>query len=193
MYNSGRKLDFVYPTEALWWTRHITAMESLAKALPELVNIVTFVYGIQRFAPNLAFVEKLASLPSLHSLHISTPFLIHDASNLFRSFHGIRRLVIEQVGQVSLYSAPTSKRARSIQCVSNIVQGCSETLEYLEIPGEYCPLSDLCSQAISLSALRKFVLNGYPPMEWDSQQYPLWTIVHSMQRLDVLQVHCIPL
>ncbi|KAF9078208.1 hypothetical protein BDP27DRAFT_1310988 [Rhodocollybia butyracea] len=185
-----KKFEFSYDNEPPWSSRHIAYLTSLSEALPHLPNIVTFIYTIQKFAPNISLIEALASSPSLQSLHISTPFLIHDASALLHSFHGIRRLVIEQMGQATLYSAPAHKRALSIQCVANIVQGCSESLEYLEVPGEYCPLSDLESGIISLPTLRKLIIKGFPPMESDSHKYPLWTVVKSMPRLNVLEIHC---
>ncbi|KAJ3984857.1 hypothetical protein F5890DRAFT_1235724 [Lentinula detonsa] len=190
-----KKLELMYKSDStlkqpswVFQSQHGRCMELLSKALPEMPNLVSFIYT-PRLPPSLGFIKALASTSSLQSLYIPTSFLIHDALILFRDLHGVRNLVIEQVGQATLYDAPESKRALSVQCVANIVQGCSGTLEYLEIPGQYCPLSDL-SQKISLPVIRILVLTGFPPLESDSHNYPLWTIVQSMQKLNVLEVHC---
>ncbi|KIK61613.1 hypothetical protein GYMLUDRAFT_42627 [Collybiopsis luxurians FD-317 M1] len=184
-----KALEFVSSNVPPLALQHKACTETLSEALPQLPNLVTFVY-VAKMPPTVNFIAALAFCSSLHSLRLSTPCLIHDASTVFHSFHSIRRLVIEQVGQATLYSAPASKRAISLQCVASILQGCSDTLEYLEIPGEYCPLADLHSQTISLPQLRSFILRGLPPLELDSEKYPLGAIVHTMKNLNVLEVHC---
>ncbi|KAJ3912841.1 hypothetical protein F5877DRAFT_72058 [Lentinula edodes] len=188
-----KKLEFIYKSDykqPLWvsQSRHGPAMKLLSAALPHIPNLATFVYSPD-FPPNFDLIDALASTPSLHTLHIPTSFLVHDALTVFNSFHGVHDLVIEQVGKATLYDAPESKRLLSVQCVANIIQGCSETLESLEIPGEYCPLPNLL-QRISLPVIRNFLLTGFPPLDSDSQNYPLWTVVQSMQKLKVLEVHC---
>ncbi|KAF5352883.1 hypothetical protein D9757_012109 [Collybiopsis confluens] len=180
-----RTLEFVPPMTL----RHKACTEMLSKALPHLPELFTFIY-ITKSPPTVPFIQALVACSSLHSLHLSTACLIHEAFTLFRSFRGILRLVIEQVGQATLYSAPLNKRAISLQCVADLIQGCGNTLEILEIPGEYCPLADLYSQSIALPQLRRLVLTGLPPLESDSIKYPLWAIVRSMKSLNVLQVHC---
>ncbi|KAJ4498935.1 hypothetical protein C8R41DRAFT_106867 [Lentinula lateritia] len=188
-----KKLEFIYKSDykqPLWvsQSRHGPAMKLLSAALPHIPDLTTFIYSPD-FPPSFDLIDALASTPSLHTLHIPTSFLVHNALSIFNSFHGVHDLVIEQVEKATLYDAPESKRLLSVQCVANIIQGCSETLETLEIPGEYCPLPNLL-QRISLPVIRNFLLTGFPPLDSDSQNYPLWTVVQSMQKLKVLEVHC---
>ncbi|KAJ3870538.1 hypothetical protein F5051DRAFT_434549 [Lentinula edodes] len=84
----------------------------------------------------------LSLLLLLDSVITSASFLGYDAFTVFNSFHGVHGLVIKQVEKATLYEAPESERL-SVQCVANIITGYSETLETLEIPGEYCPLQNL--------------------------------------------------
>jgi len=126
--------------------------------------------------------------PSLTALEISTVFLSHDALALFATFSGLRRLLIKQLGRMTLLAASESKRSQSIQCVANLVLGCRDTLNHLELPGEFCPLETFVSPKTSLPSLQTFILRGYPPL--DSHSFPIWKVLRSMPRISKLEIFC---
>ncbi|KAK7445390.1 hypothetical protein VKT23_014807 [Stygiomarasmius scandens] len=171
------------------------ALDTLTRILPKLPNLVTFVYGPQRISPSPTFITTLAeNSTSLIHLELSSSFLTHKAGppSLFTTFSRIRHLVITPPEQSTLYNAPEEIQSLSLERVSNIIIACRLSLEEMDVPGEYCPLSTLTSQAESSTAgfpaLKKLVLRGYPPL--NAKQFPIWKVLSSMPRLSTLEISC---
>lgn len=164
-------------------------MDTLTSVLPQIPNITTFNYCAQGFSPNIAFVASLAaSSASLTTLELTTVFFSHDAASWFSRFSGLHRLLVKQPEGSTLLSASEHKRSLSIQCVANLVLACHTTLNYLELPGEFCPLESFTTGVTLFPALKILILRGYPPL--DAERFPLWTVLRSMPRLSKLEIFC---
>ncbi|KAF5373262.1 hypothetical protein D9615_007474 [Tricholomella constricta] len=178
-----RRLSFL---QVHWRSHHAKALNNLGNALPRLHNLTTFNYSEQKFGPSLASISCLArSSPTLTTLELNTVFFTHDALTSFSEFSGLHRLLLKQPEGTTLLTAPKSKRTLSLQCVSNLVLACRETLSYLEIPGEFCPLEAFATASTKLSSLKALVLHGYPPLD---TEIPIWKIFPSMPQLSRLDL-----
>jgi hypothetical protein len=170
------------------------ALDILTDILPKLSNLISFVYRVNNFSPPPTFVTSLTKNPCLNSLELSTSFLTRKADpTLFSTFSSLRlrQLTINPPEQATLYSAPEDILSFVLESVSNLILACRSTLDTLELPGDYCPLSTLASTstpAPTFPALRKFVLKGYPPLH--ANKYPIWKVLSSMPRLSVLEISC---
>ncbi|KAF8075048.1 hypothetical protein FPV67DRAFT_612321 [Lyophyllum atratum] len=179
-----RRFSFL---QVQWRSHHIKSLETLSNALPQLYNLTTFNYCEQKFGPTLTSISSLASSsPSLTTLELNTVFFSHDALTLFSTFSGLHRLLLRQPEGTTLSTAPESKRALSLQCVANLILACHETLSYLELPGEFCPVESLASGSTTLSALKTLILHGYPPL--GAETILIWKASPSMPRLTRLEV-----
>lgn len=181
-----RRVTFL---QVQWPSRHTKALNNLAAALPHLTNIVTFDYSAQAFSPTLGFISSLAVCSaSLSTLELSTTFLSHEAIDIFTGFSGVNHLIIKQPEKSTLLAAPKAKRERSIQCATNLLLGCHNSLHHLEMPGEFCSLESLTLPTTRFPVLQTFILRGYPPL--DAGEFPVWRALHSMPRLSNLGIFC---
>jgi hypothetical protein len=164
-------------------------MDTLTNVLPQLPNITYFSYCAQGFPPTIDFVASLAvSSSCLTGLELTTVFILHDAVSLFSQFSGLHRLSVRQPERSTLLSASEYRRSLSIQCVANLVLACQDTLNHLELPGEFCPLESLTTDATLFPVLKTLILRGYPP--FDAERFPMWRVLHSMPRLATLEILC---
>jgi hypothetical protein len=174
---------------AQWSSRHCKALETLTKILPQLPDITYFSYCAQGFPPTVDFVASLAaSSPCLTGLELSTVFILHDAVSVFSHFSGLHRLSVTQPERSTLLSASDHRRSLSIRCVANLLLACQDTLNHLELPGEFCPLESLTTGATPLPVLKILILRGYPP--FDAERFPMWRFLRSMPRLAKLEIFC---
>ncbi|KAK7056255.1 hypothetical protein VNI00_002807 [Paramarasmius palmivorus] len=183
-----RRLTLV---EARWATghNHELALLILSQILSQLPSLVTFVYPM-RVPPSLAFLTCLAEnpLPSIQTLEVSTSFLLRNFVHRFNEISGIRKLVIKQPDNTSLHAAPEYIQRQSMNCVTNMVMGCRETLFELDVPGEHFSLAAFACSESNFPCLKKLVLRGYPPVDWD--QYPIWQVLRCMPKISSVEVCC---
>ncbi|KAG6910224.1 hypothetical protein DXG01_012359 [Tephrocybe rancida] len=162
-------------------------MKILTDVLPRLHNLSTFSYGDQKFGPTLELVSSLArSSSSLTTFELNTVFLSHNAVKSFTEFSGLYRLLVTQPEGVTLATAPETSRSLSLRCVVNLILACHETLDHIELPGEFFPFPAFLPGPSKLTVLRTLVLHGYPPLNADTP--PLWKILPSFPRLSKLEV-----
>ncbi|KAG6865700.1 hypothetical protein C0991_012516 [Blastosporella zonata] len=170
-----------------WRSQHLKSMETLSNVLPHLHNLTTFNYSDQKFGPTLGFVSSLArSSPSLTTLELNTIFFSYDALASFTEFSGLHRLLVKQPEGVTLSTAPLAKRSVFLQCVANLVLACHETLDHVEVPGEFFPFEPFISGPTKLAVLKTLVLHGYPPL--DAERFPMWKIFPSTPVLSKLEI-----